>query len=518
MNRRELLLQSMAGLAAPLLAAGGTLTAKVFDPEGKPADKRQLESLLLIDTDGRPFELLPQLKGDGSCTIALPPRDFQVMMRLKIRDFGEVYCYADNVGGPEVLLNYEFARSRAAFVRRYVQAAQKEGVTFTDALLKRLGAGEASLKEATAARDIPQRVRLSNDSLADTMPAGEKAALERAQHRIRRRGARPGFLFGCNVFGFAGQEVYRNRFTSLFNFGTVPLYRNTTEVTEGVRNYSRADAIVEKAAATSLLLKGHPLLWFKRQNMPEFLLRKSWAEVKSSSRDYALATVGHYRSRIHTWDVINEAHDWANEFHYSPEQMVEITGMMSQAAREADPTAFRVVNNCCLWAEYAATRLSNNGTLDRPSRTPLEYLRAVRDAKVDYDAVGLQIYAPGRDMLEIERHIERFAALGKPIHITELGIPSGNDRRTTSTYEERGRTIPYPIDAVWHGSEWSEQIQADWAEQFYTLCYAMPQVDAITWWDFTDPGYMPNGGFLTRDLRPKPAYERLSKLIGQWRA
>ena len=90
--------------------------------------------------------------------------------------------------------------------------------------------------------------------------------------------------------------------------------------------------------------------------------------------------------------------------------MVEITAMMSQATREADPTAFRVVNNCCLWAEYVATRMTNNTPLERPSRTPLEYMKAVRDAKVDYDAVGLQIYAPGRDMLEIERHIERFTA------------------------------------------------------------------------------------------------------------
>ncbi|MEO8596929.1 MAG: endo-1,4-beta-xylanase [Candidatus Solibacter sp.] len=520
MDRRQLLLQSLAGLATPLIAAAasGTLTARAFAPDGKPADKRQLESLLLIDADGRPFELLPQWKSDGVCTIALPDREFQLMMRLKVRDFGEVYCYADQVRGPEAVLNYEFARSRAAFVRRYVQAAQQQGVTFSAALLQRLQAGENAFKQATAARELDARVRAANQSLAETMPAGEMAAIERAQHRIRRNGSRPGFLFGCNVFGFAGQESYRQRFNSIFNFGTVPLYRNTTERTEGVHDWARADAIVEQAASTPLLLKGHPLLWFKRQNMPEFLLTKSWAEVKASSRQYALATVGRYRARIHTWDVINEAHDWANEFHYTPEQLVEITAIMSRAAREADPTAFRVVNNCCLWAEYAATRMTNNKPLDRPSRTPLEYMKSVRDAKVDYDALGLQIYAPGRDMLEIERHIERFAALGKPIHITELGIPSANDRRTVSTYEERGRTIPYPIDAVWHGSEWSEQIQADWAEQFYTICYAMPEVQAITWWDFTDPGYMPNGGFLTRDLRPKPAYERISKLIGQWRA
>ena len=499
-------------------AAGSTLTVRAFDPEGKPAGLRQLQSLLLIDADGRPFELTPQMKGDGVCTIGLPSRDFEAMMRLKVRDFGEVYCYAGQIRGPEVVLNYEFARSRAATVRRYVTKGQSEGVTFSTAMMKRLEAGEASLQQAVAAADMQARVRLANDSLAETLWAGEMAVNERAQNRIRRNGARPGFLFGANCFGLAGSDQYRQRFSAVCNFGTVPFYRNTTERVEGTRNYAQADAILERTAGTPLLLKGHPLLWFKRQNMPQFLLQKSWPEVKVSSRDYALATVGRFRSRIHAWDVINEAHDWANEFHYSPEQLVEITAMMLKAAREADPTAFRVVNNCCLWAEYAATRMTNNTPLDRPSQTPLQYMKALRDAKVEYDAVGLQIYSPGRDMLEIERHIERFAALGKPIHITELGIPSANDQRTRSTYEERGRTIPYPVDAVWHGTDWSEQIQADWVEQFYTLCFSMPQVEAVTWWDFTDPGYMPNGGFLTRDLRPKPSYERLLKLIGLWRA
>ena len=32
------------------------------------------------------------------------------------------------------------------------------------------------------------------------------------------------------------------------------------------------------------------------------------------------------------------------------------------------------------------------------------------------------------------------------------------------------------------------------------------------------PGYMPNGGFLARDLRPKPSYDRLVQLITRWRS
>ena len=55
-------------------------------------------------------------------------------------------------------------------------------------------------------------------------------------------------------------------------------------------------------------------------------------------------------------------------------------------------------------------------------------------------------------------------------------------------------------------------------EQFYTLCYGMPQVEAISWWDFSDPGYMPDGGLVARGYRPRQSYQRLLKLFGDWRA
>ncbi len=515
LSRREILLSAAV---APLAgAAARTITVHAFDPMGKPAGARQLESLLLINEDSRPFELLPKLTGEGVATISLPPGNFQLMMRLPVAGFGEVYLYADDVRGPEALLNYEFARSRAALVRRYVKAAQSAGVSFSAGLLKRLETGEEALRRAAAANEVAERVRHSNDSLAETMWAGEMAALERARRRIERQGPRPGFLFGAAAFGLARSAEYAERYTALLNYGTVPFYRATTEPVEGKVNYKQVDGILAQPAGASLMWKGHPLVWLNRASVPEFLKQKSWPELQASWRDYILRSVSRYRTRIHAWDVINEAHDWGNLLRLAPEQLVELTRLAAETTRQADPTAFRVVNNCTLWGEYVARRLYTGGTLDRPCRTVLEYLRAVRDARIDYEAIGLQIYCPGRDMLEIERHIERFFEFGKPIHITELGIPSADSPDTRLSFEERGSRIPYPIDAVWHGTEWSEQIQADWVEQFYTLCYSMPQVDAISWWDFTDPGYMPNGGLLTRDLRPKQSYERLMKLLAGWR-
>jgi GH35 family endo-1,4-beta-xylanase len=231
--------------------------------------------------------------------------------------------------------------------------------------------------------------------------------------------------------------------------------------------------------------------------------------VRASCRDFILRSVSRYRGRIHAWDVINEAHDWANDLNFTPEQLVELTRLAAEATREADPTAFRVVNSCCTWAEYTATRRSYSGPLGRRATTPLEYVQACETTNVGYEAIGLQVYYPRRDMLEIERQLERFFRFGKPIHITELGVSSSSEPQKTG--ENRN-----PHRAVWHGEQWTEEIQADWAEQFYTICYSKPEIQALTWWDFSDPAFIPHGGFLTPDLKPKEIYRRLSKLIAGW--
>ncbi len=518
MTRRQTI--AALALGATARAAQGQVRLRVFDHTGGPAPMTALKALLAIDSNGRAFELLPQITGEGAAALELPREKFELMMPLMVRGFGDLYLYADDggplyrasrVAGRELLLNYEFARSRAAFARRYVKAAEGEGVVFSPEVLNRLERGEASLKKATAAREMKERVGHSNDSLAETTWAGEMAVIERARDRIRRNGPRPGFLFGCNAFQYHRSEAYARQFNELLNYATLPFYRSRTEPTEGQPNYSQVDAILAKLAGTGILTKGHPLIWFHRAGVPEFLKSKSWDDLKASCRDFIRRGVGRYRSRIHAWDVINEAHDWANDLHLSHEQLIEMTRLAAEATREADPIAFRVVNSCCTWAEYVATRRTYSGPLGRKSNTPLEYVQACENANVQYEAIGLQVYYPRRDMLEIERHLERFFRFGKPIHITELGVSSSSEPQKT------GET-KVPSRAVWHGERWTDGIQADWAEQFYTICYSKPLIQAITWWDFSDPAFVPHGGLLAPDLKPKEIYHRLAKLIAGWRS
>ena len=508
LNRRDWLktagaVASISGLA---FAADAPITLQAFEPSGTPCPADRLRTITLADPDSRPYALQPRVTADGSVAIDLPPGKFEIAMVLPVTGFGNVLLYADNGGAfyptpkRELLLNYEFAGSRAAFVRRYVKAAQAEGIGFSAALLSRLERGEAALQQAAAARETAARVAHSNDSLAETMWAGEMAVLERARQRIARQGPRPGFLFGCAGFSMAREE-WASRFVDIFNYATLPFYRNNTERDEGKVDYSTVDAILTRLAGTKIVPKGHPLIWLKSSGMTEYFKKKSWPELKQSCREYILRSVGRYRDRIHAWDVINEAHDWAEELNSTSEQNLELTRLACETARIADPTVFRVINSCCTWS--VSPTPAN-------ARSVHQYVCACRDAVIPFEAIGLQYYYPSRDMLEIERNLDRFLGFGKPVHITELGTSSSSNPVDRA---DRGQ----PTRNVWHGTQWTETIQADWAEQFYTICYSKPEVEAISWWSLSDPGFIPQSGLLTRENQPKESYERLRRLMGSWR-
>jgi GH35 family endo-1,4-beta-xylanase len=525
LNRRQWLKQTSGVIvaASALWGAEARLEVRAFEPDGRPVGADRLKTLLLTDPDGQPYHLLPEVRADGTASIELPSSQFEMMMILPVRDFGQVYLYADNGGSlyppspaGELLLNYEFARSRAAFVRRYVKAAQTEGVVFSSGVRERLERGEAALGKASEAHEPATRAGYSNDSLADTMWAGEMAAVERARHRIARNGPRPGFLFGCNAFGYAKSDEYARLFREQLNYCTLPFYRASTEKVEGKPDYSAVDAILEDITGTGILAKGHPLVWFHSAGIPEFLKTKSWPDIKQSCREYILRSVGRFRSRIHAWDVINEAHDWANELGFDQQQLLELTRLAADTTRVADPTAFRVVNSCCLWGEYSAVGRNYKGVMRQPIRTPFQYYKALEDARVAYEAVGLQLYNPLRDMLEIERLVERFFVLGKIIHITELGVPSINP--SARPPKQGGGADYMSAENVWHGTTWTQQVQADWLEQFYTICYSKPQVQAFTWWDFADPAFIRSGGLVDENFQPKESYNRLKHLIASWKA
>jgi len=69
----------------------------------------------------------------------------------------------------------------------------------------------------------------------------------------------------------------------------------------------------------------------------------------------------------------------------------------------------------------------------------------------------------------------------------------------------------------WH-APWTAEVQADFVEAFYRLCFGAARVRGVTWWNALDPdAFVVGGGLLQADGTAKPALLRLESLIrGEW--
>lgn len=307
--------------------------------------------------------------------------------------------------------------------------------------------------------------------------AGAAVAIEQASHD---------FLFGCNIYKFGRydtperNEAYARRFRELFNAATLGFYWRSYEPERGKPNYAYTDKVVAWCQEHGIRMKGHPLLWDHEAGRPRW--NNNQQPAPDIQRQRVAEIVQRFSGKIGFWEVVNEpAHCRA----------VPIDGPY-RWAREADPKAYLIVNDYYVLA---------NGF------PPFfDLLQKAIKAGVPFDGIGIQAHEPRTmrfPLAQVKRILDRYATLGKELHITEFTPTSSGQPITGSHIEGR----------------WDEAAQADYATKFYTLCFAHPAMRAITWWDLCDDGsWLPGGGLLRKDMTPKPAYDALKKLIHDtWR-
>ena len=523
---RRRFLQFTTGLTATQLSAKVDSAAKTleikesdieiqaFHPSGEPLQVDILKRLYFLNLNDEPLPNTPRRVETGQIFSQPPSSPFAIALRMPVEGFGEVTLYADNQGKgyqPKdfpLQLNLALASSRLHRVRHAMSSWSQNGIEFSTKIKERLQKASALL-QAAEETSVPQlRAWLCNRVLFESLWAGEQAVFTKAQQEIKRQPARPDFLFGCNFFNFQRKGIdssYNQLFKQLFNFATVPFYWRSFEPQPNLKQYDRVDRMVNWLRRWGITPKGHPLVYFHRAGVPDWLEGKSYSQVQQLIYRSVSEITAHYGERIPYYDIINEANglSWANTLGYSLEQLLEIANLAATASRAGNPQVQRIINHCCLWA----TRMASP---QPPLTSPYQFLKSCLAAEIPFELIGLQLYYPRQDMFEINRLLERFSQLGKPIHITELGVSSapGKDERSI---------LKGPI-GLWHSS-WSESVQADWVEQFYTLCYSKPYIQAITWWDFADIGHFwPYGGLLDANLQPKLSFWRLTRLIQQWRS
>ena len=334
------------------------------------------------------------------------------------------------------------------------------------------------------------------------------------------------FSFGVfEPLADAGPVLYDHLMEIGLNFVTAGFFWKEIETPLGEIDWDYIDnrTGVRDLEAEGWRVKGHPLIWFSDLAMPAYVGTLGFAELKQLSVDHVAEIVDHYRGLVSTWDVSNEASGFAGSGGLSRPEMDEYLTSVFSAARSADPAAGLILNN--LFDPFGHARIDEHltGADELFTLSVPAFVRRCLDEGVDFDIVGQQLYnggaitilddwglgpvegVPTYDLGFIAEYLDDLAAVGKPIHITELSVPSAWDEASES------------VAAGYWRKPWNEDVQADYLGAFLRLAFGHPSVQAITWWNVLDEGsFIAHGGLVRPDGTSKPALDALAAQIAQW--
>lgn len=334
------------------------------------------------------------------------------------------------------------------------------------------------------------------------------------------------FDFGCNLFlldEFESEEkntLYRELFSQVFNYATIPFYWKDIEPQKGKLRFSKdspriyrrpaPDLCVEFCKENNIKMKGHCLAY--EGFAPDWVSNEKGAYIKELTKRFSEISK-RYSGIIEDWDVTNETFNWHPSYsvtplYRDPDYMKICYGLAAEFFRHNK----KIVNeNFGIWYPSSAGGFSY---CNSPFYLQLENMIL---KGIDFDACGFQIhqfvskdgekdYAKNRyNPKYVYDVLDTFARLGKTIQLSEVTIAS-------YTHEEEDM-----------------EIQAEIAKEMYKIWFSHPAVTSIIYWNMADGyTYNPNGsgvcdmscgenvydgGLLKPDLSPKPVYNTLKKLI-----
>jgi GH35 family endo-1,4-beta-xylanase len=356
----------------------------------------------------------------------------------------------------------------------------------------------------------------------DASAVRDRAALQRAQEAIERvrkedisitvrteqgtpvharvvaRQVSSNFHVGCNIFGFGRfsspeqNSIYAKRFEEVFDYATLPFYWRGYEPQRGKPEHAYRERVAQWCKEHQIIAKGHPLAWMVEAGRPDWVQQLPPQGSLKALKGRIIDCVSHFKGTIDTWDVVNEP------THTNPWPGTKSTADHVESclrwARQANPDAVLIVN------EFHVIQ-------DTDGKGPFyQLIEELIRRGAPFDAIGLQCHEPRTDRYPldmVEKTLQTYAKLGKRIHITEF-TPTSSGKAITGSY---------------HEGVWDEKAQADYAEQFFRICFANPSVDCIIWWDLCEgKAWLEGGGLLHKDLTPKEVYQRIRRLVREeWR-
>lgn len=290
---------------------------------------------------------------------------------------------------------------------------------------------------------------------------------------------------------------------------------------KGKYNFVGADALVDWANENGIAVHGHTLVWHSQSadwlNKDEKGKPLTREEARANMEDYINNVAGHFKGRVISWDVVNEAFDggssipkdWktvlrknSSYWFLAYENGADASKGESGAdyiydafvfARLADPNAilfYNDYNENSPWKREAMALMAedlNNKWKTDPRNTDPDRLLV--------EALGMQAHywTSNLSISSIEDTIKRFIEAGVQVGITELDIPLGS----YGNYKKDPTEADFETQAKFYAGLF--QIYRKFADS----------INRVTFWGKTDSQSWRGEGqplLFDRDLQAKPAY------------
>lgn len=355
--------------------------------------------------------------------------------------------------------------------------------------------------------DPARASQLADESLKRAMVYSEKLAVRQGKSLFDKRRQNHGFgrgCLGCCIDpALMETPAYVERLLELFNSVTVPINWARIESRQGHYDFSTVDSCIKMLSRRKIVIGAGPLLRFSADHLPDWLLRSGmgFEKIREMAYQFISKVVTRYCAMVHRWYAISGLNTF-NQFSFNFEQILEMTRAANMAVRAAGSRAVRVIEVSCPWGEYYATTPG--------SIPPFVYMDMVVQSGTSFDAFGLQVRFGKdesgmhlRDMMQISSVLDCFAPVAKPLHITDIEIPSAPG---TGAFDTNAA-------GMWR-HPWDQARQSQWLDRFYKIAMSKPFVEAVNYGNFgdADGGAVAHSGLLTEALTPKESFKALKHL------
>ncbi|WP_080055550.1 endo-1,4-beta-xylanase [Spirosoma aerolatum] len=276
-------------------------------------------------------------------------------------------------------------------------------------------------------------------------------------------------------------------------------------------DFSMGDKLIEFGKKHNIKINGHTLIWHSQ--LPPFIRGiHSQDSIRSFFTDHIKTVAGHYKGKVFSWDVVNEA---LNE-----DGTLRKSVFLQYLGDNYITDAFRLAQEASPGTELYYNDYNNEQPAKRAGCIAL--IKKVKEAGVRIDGVGIQghWHVGKLPLKDIEESIIQYAALGMKVMITELDIDvlprnfQGADVSQRMTANEQSN--PYAAglpDTV------QQQLAADYEALFNLLLKHKDKVTRVTFWGVNDGNSWLNNWpirgrtnyplLFDRANQPKPAFEKV---------